>query len=86
MLLCMTALGLPSLSCSGGSATARHAGKKGFGSDVDWSLRNAGLVAEDLDPLQLSKDQRSALLNMLLQSKRMRLVMRDGQRTYTLPQ
>lgn len=48
--------------------------------------RNAGLVAEDLDPLQLSKDQRSALLNMLLQSKRMRLVMRDGQRTYTLPQ
>lgn len=56
-----------------------------LGSDVDWGLRNAGLVAEDLDPLQLSKDQRSALLNMLLQSKRMRLVMRDGQRTYTLP-
>ena len=82
----MTALHLPNLSCLGGSSTARHAGELGFGSVVDWSLRNAGLVAEDLDPLQLSKDQRSALLNMLLQSKRMRLVMHDGQRTYTLPQ
>jgi len=46
----------------------------------------AGLVQEDLDPLQLSKEQRSALLNMLLQTKRACLVMRNGKRTYTLPQ
>ena len=45
----------------------------------------AGLVAEDLEPLQLSKDQHLALLNMLLQTRRMRLVMRDGKRTYALP-
>ena len=46
---------------------------------------HAGLVSEDLEPLQLSRDQHLALLNMLLQTRRMRLVMRDGQRTYTLP-
>ena len=46
---------------------------------------HAGLVAEDLEPLQLSRDQHLALLNMLLQTRRMRLVMRDGKRTYTLP-
>lgn len=50
------------------------------------SVWHAGLVQEDLDPLQLSKDQRSALLNMLLQTMRLRLVMRDGRRTYALPQ
>ena len=46
----------------------------------------AGLVEGDLEPLQLSKDQRSALLVMLRQSKRMRLVMRDNKHTYVLPQ
>ena len=50
------------------------------------AIVHAGLVAEDLEPLQLSKDQHLALLNMLLQTRRMRLVMRDGRRTYTLPQ
>ena len=47
---------------------------------------HAGLLAEDLEPLQLSRDQHLALLNMLLQTRRMRLIMRDGRRTYTLPQ
>ena len=49
------------------------------------AIVHAGLVAEDLEPLQLSKDQHLALLNMLLQTRRMRLVMRDGRRMYTLP-
>ena len=50
-----------------------------------WNPR-AGLVEEDLEPLRLSKEQRSALLIMLRQSKRTRLVMRDNKHTYFLPQ
>ena len=52
---------------------------------VEDPSKHAGLVAEDLEPLQLSKDQHLALLNMLLQTRRMRLVMSDGRRTYALP-
>ena len=43
-------------------------------------------MEEDLEPLQLSKEQRSALLIMLRTSGRMRLVMRGGKHTYLLPQ
>ena len=50
------------------------------------SFARTGLVEEDLEPLHLSKEQRSALLIMLRQSKRMRVVMRDSKHTYVIPQ
>lgn len=44
----------------------------------------AGLTLEEMGPLALGQGQRTALLQSLLQLKRLRLVMRCTQRTYTL--
>jgi len=41
-------------------------------------------MLEEMGPLALVQGQRTALLQSLLQLKRLRLVMRATQRTYTL--
>ena len=45
----------------------------------------AGMTQEELEPLNLVHSQKTALLQILLQLKRLRLVMRGAQRTYAFP-
>ncbi|BDA50649.1 probable pentatricopeptide repeat-containing protein At3g61520, mitochondrial at N-terminal half [Coccomyxa sp. Obi] len=47
-------------------------------------LDAAGMKVEELDTLCLGHSQKTALLQSLLQLKRLRLIMRDTHRTYTL--